>query len=191
MRSTVLALALAFCAGAAYAADKPPAMPPGDAAILYKVMPDNHPTEQVRVYFGRHGNLLRVDGPAGEGNTVLDRATGTLTVVFTATRAYMVIPSKSPVSDPFLLDPNATYQRTGTTQTIASIHCTDWLATSKRGHANVCISDNGLLLAAKGVDGTGAGGEIRAVEVSTAPLAPDLFTPPSGYQEIAHPAAQP
>jgi hypothetical protein len=191
MRRALLTIAASLAAVSASAADRPPAMPAGDATVVYDVLPDNHPAQQVRVYFGHRGDLLRVDGPAGEGDTVLDRTTGTLTVVINASHAFMVIPSKSPVPDPFLLDPAADYKRTGTSQTIASVPCTDWLATSKQGHAQVCISDDGLLLAAKGVDGTGASGQVRAVKVSTGPLAPDLFTPPSSYQRIAHPAGQP
>ena len=172
------------------AADRPPSMPPNDATILYQVSANNRPPEQIRVYFGRHGDLLRSDGPHGEGNTVLDRATGQLTVVLNDAHAYMVIPSRGPITDPFLLDPSYNYVRVGTTQTIAGLTCADWTVTSKKGQNKACVTDNGLLLAASGVDGSGVAGQIRALSVATDPLPPDIFSPPQGFQRVAHPAGQ-
>ncbi len=181
----MIAISAALAAG-----DKPPAMPSRDATVLYQVKAQGR-SQLVRVYFGRHGDLLRSDGPNGVGDTVLDRATGTLTVVMNDQRVFIVIPSKGPIADPFLLDPSDAYQRAGSTETIAGLACDDWLVTAPKGHASACVTADGLLLAASGVDGTGAAGEVRATSVSTAQLSPDIFAPPPGYQRIAQPAARP
>ncbi len=184
-----LAVAVASFATASAAADKPPPMPLHDATVLYAVHAHDQPPAQIRVYFGQNGDLLRVDGPDGQGDTVLDRATGTLTIVINQARAYMVIPSKGPIQDPFLLDPSADYQRVGTSQRIAGLPCADWQITSPKGRATACVTEDGLLLAASGVDGAGASGEVRALNVSAQPLAAAMFAPPSGYQRVAHPAS--
>jgi hypothetical protein len=189
VRRPTLLVAVVLFAPAAGAADQPPAMPVHDSKIVYDVRAQKQDPARITVYFGQGGNMLRVDGPDGQGDTVLDRATGTLTVVINAARAFMVIPSKGPVADPFLLDPAADYVRVGTTRTIAGLSCADWQISSSKGRATACVTADGLLLAANGVDGTGASGEVRALDVSSEPLAPGIFAPPAGYQRIAHPAA--
>ncbi len=192
MRPLFAAFVLSCLAGAAHAAeDRPPPMPLADATVLYDVHAQGHAEQRVRVYFGRHGDLLRSDGPNGVGDTVLDRTTGTLTVVMNDQRAFMVIPSKGPVTDPFLLDPADQYRRAGSTQTIAGLACEDWLVASPKGHAKACVTAGGLLLAASGVDGTGASGEVRALSASTAALPPDIFAAPAGYQRIGRQGGAP
>ena len=185
------ALVLVCLAGAAQAYDKPPSMPAIDATIVYQVVAQNQGPQQVRVYFGHAGDLLRVDRPDGGGDTVLDRRNGQLTVVLNGPRAFMVIPSQGPVADPFLLDPANDYARIGTMQKIAGLTCEDWMMSSPKGHARVCVTPSGLLLDASGVDGTGTSGEVHATFVSTAPLLPAIFAPPAGYQRVAHPASEP
>jgi hypothetical protein len=173
------------------AGDQPLSMPAIDATVLYRIHAANHDVEQRRVYFGQHGDLFRVDGRDNDGDTVIDRARRQVTVVINAQRAYLVFPAQGPVPNPFLLDPADTYARAGTTRTIAGLACDDWSVTSTKGHASVCVTRDGIILSASGVDGAGAGGDIQALDVSTAPIPPATFAPPDGYQRLAHPAAQP
>lgn len=175
-------------AGEAAAADRPPAMPAHDASVTYRVEPAGHPAQVVHVYFGAEGRLLRIDGPAGAGDTIVDRKTGVLTVVMNAQRAYMEIPSRGPVSDPFLLSDDMAFTRAGTTETIAGVPCTDWRMTSPKGPSTACVTADGLLLSATGSDGSGGQGKITALAVVPGALAAGVFTAPPGYARIAHPA---
>ncbi len=185
-------LAVILLALPAHAAgDRPPPVPAHDASVTYRVEPAGRPAEVVHVYFGAGGRLLRIDGPDGRGDTVLDRSTGTLTVVMNAQRAYMAVPSRGPVHDPFLLSDDMEFTRAGTTETVVGMPCTDWRMTSPKGPSLACVTEDGLLLSASGADGTGGQGKIVAIAVSPAPLDAAMFTPPSGYQRIAHPASSP
>ena len=190
LATTAFATLALACPRGARADDRPPSMPPNDATILYQVSAKNSASQRIRVYFGHSGDLLRSDGPNGEGDTVLDRRTGQLTVVLNGARAYMVIPSSGPISDPFLLDPSYQYARDGTTQTVAGLPCTDWTVTSHKGQNKACVTEAGLLLAASGVDGSGVAGQIRALSVSPAPIPPGTFEAPAGYQRVTHPAGR-
>ena len=153
-------LLIASQAGAA-TADRPPAMPTQDAGVTYRVEPAGQPAQVVHVYFGAGGKLLRIDGPSGAGDTILDRSSGLLTVVMNAQRAYMEIPSRGPVHDPFLLSDDMAYTRAGTTETIAGQGCTDWRMTSPKGPSTACVTAAGLLLSASGSDGGGGQGRSR------------------------------
>ena len=172
----------------ATAADRPPAMPAHDASVTYRVEPAGRPVQVVHVYFGANGKLLRIDGPGGQGDTILDRASGLLTVVMNAQRAYMEIPSRGPVRDPFLLSDDMAYTRAGTTETVAGVGCTDWRMTSPKGPSTACVTADGLLLAASGSDGSGGQGKITALAVTPGALAAGVFTAPPGYARIAHAA---
>ena len=167
-------------------------MPAHDASVTYRVEPAGQPAQVVHVAFGAGGKLLRIDGPSGAGDTILDRSSGLLTVVMNAQRAYMKIPSRGPVHDPFLLSDDMSYTRAGTTETIAGVGCTDWRMTSPKGPSTACVTADGLLLSASGSDGSGGQGKITALAVTPGALATGVFTAPPGYTRIAHPAgAQP
>lgn len=187
----LVALGAGVPAAAWGAGDRPPAMPSHDASVVYRVEPAGQPAQSVRVAFGRGGEMLRVDGPGGEGDTLLDRRTGDLTVVMNAQRVYMVVPSKGPVHDPFLLGDDMTYARTGSRQTIAGETCDDWRVGTPKGPGTACVTPDGLLLAASGPDAAGVSGRITAESVSRAPLPASVFAPPAGFTRIAHPAGQP
>ncbi len=179
-----------FMAGAHAATDRPPAMPTHDASVTYRVAPAGQSAQVIHVYFGGGGQLLRIDGAGGQGDTILDRSTGLLTVVMNAQRAFMQIPSRGPVHDPFLLSDDMAYTRAGTTETIAGVSCSDWRMTSPKGPSTACVTADGLLLSASGSDGAGGAGQILATAVAPGTLASSVFTPPAGYTRIAHPAGQ-
>lgn len=188
-------LASGLLAGQAVAAgtapDRPPAMPSHDASVTYRVEPAGQPAQVVHVYFGANGRLLRIDGPGGAGDTILDRTSGLLTVVMNAQHAYMEIPSRGPVHDPFLLSDDMAFTRAGTTETIAGVGCTDWRMTSPKGPSTACVTADGLLLTASGSDGTGGQGKITALTVTPGALDAAVFAAPPGYERIAHAAPRP
>ena len=165
----------------------PPAMPTVDATVRYHVAPAGGTPEDVTVSFRGDGRFVRIDGPPGRGATILDRDGRTITVVVPDPHVFMVVPTKGPITDPFMLGAGMGYSRTGTRETIAGTVCDDWRVATGKGDATACVTPSGILLAANGVDGAGARGSLAATAVSVAPIPPDRFAPPPGYRRIAHP----
>ncbi len=184
------AAALVLGAPASRAADAPPAMPLVDATVVYRVAPEGGRTQTVTVRFADGGGLLRIDGADGGGATILDRARSRVTVVVDAARAYSVLPTKGPIGDPFMLSASMQYARTGTRETIAGQACDDWRVRSDKGTARACVTPEGVLLQATGVDGSGVNGSITALRVSLAPVPASAFAPPPGYRRV-EPAGTP
>ena len=192
LSSLACASALVVAAGLAVAAgpDRPPTMPEHDATVTYQVTPSDHAPQVIRVYFSDGGRKMRIDGPGGQGDTILDRPTGLLTVVMNGQRAFMEVPARGIAHDPFLLSDDMDYTRSGTTEVIAGVSCNDWRMTSRTGASVACVTPDGLLLSANGTDGAGGKGRIIALAVSEAPVGPDMFAAPAGYTRIAHPATR-
>ena len=165
-------------------------MPAHDATVTYQVTSAGHAPQVIRVYFSDGGRKMRIDGPEGQGDTILDRPSGLLTVVMNGQHAFMEVPARGITPDPFLLSDDMNYTRAGTTQVIAGVSCADWQMTSKTGSSVACVTPDGLLLSASGTDGTGGKGQIVALAVSQTPVGADMFAPPAGYTRIAHPAAR-
>ncbi len=183
-------LAVPFTGAPAHAgAEAPPAFPLVDATVRYHVAPSGGPTEDVTVSFGGAGRFLRIDGPPGQGETILDRDRRTVTVVVPDPHVFMVIPTTGPITDPFMLGAGMHYARAGTRQVVAGIACDDWRVGTGKGDASACVTPSGVLLAARGADGSGASGSLTALTVSFAPIPPGRFAPPPGDRRIAHPAA--
>ncbi len=197
MRATSLMpglLLAAVATGAAQAADGPPMMPTRDATVVYMVTPEGAPQPQsVRVYFRGGGSQMRIDGPPGpdgapSGDMVLDRPSRTITVVLNPARSYMQIPEREEVRSPFVLDSTMRFTRTGT-GSVAGLPCVNWGIVTPKGNAVACVTDDGVVLSASGVDGQGARGRLVAQTVQYAPLAASVFLPPPGFQRSAHPEA--
>ena len=172
---------------AAAGVDRPPLMPAHDATVTYRVAPGGKPPQVIHVYFGDAGRKLRIDGPSGQGGTIVDRASGLLTVVMNAQHAFMEVPARGIVRDPFLLGDDMDFVRAGTTQVIAGLGCADWRMTSPKGASTACVTPDGLLLSASGADSSGGQGRIVALAVSQAALGPDVFSAPPGFTRVSHP----
>ena len=155
--------------------------------MRYHVAPAGGAPEDVTVSFGGDGRLLRIDGPPGQGSTILDRDARTMTVVVPDPHVFMVVPLTGPITNPFMLGPEMRYTPAGTEERIAGLACDDWRVATGKGDATACVTASGILLAANGVDGTGASGTLTATAVSVAPIPADRFAPPPGWRRIAHP----
>ena len=194
MPGLLLAAVATGAAGAARAADTPPMMPTRDVTVVYSVTPEGAPQPQsVRVYFRGGGSQMRIDGPPGpdgspSGDMVLDRPSRIITVVLNPARSFMQIPEREEVRSPFVLDSTMRFTRTGT-GSVAGLPCVNWAIVTPKGNASACVTDDGVVLSASGVDGQGARGRLTAQTVQYAPLAPSVFLPPPGYQRTAHPEA--
>ncbi len=195
MPALLLAAAAAGTAGTARAAaDSPPLMPTRDVTVVYQVTPEGAPQAQtVRVYFRGGGSAMRIDGPPGpdgspSGDMVLDRPNRLITVVLNPAHSYMQIPEREEVQSPFVLDATMRFTRTGT-GSVAGLPCVQYSVVTPKGNSTACVTDDGVVLSAAGVDGQGARGRLVAQTVQYAPLPQSVFLPPPGFQRTAHPEA--
>ncbi len=194
MPGLLLAAIAAGAVGTARAADAPPLMPTRDVTVVYSVTPEGAPQPQsVRVYFRGGGSAMRIDGPPGpdgspSGDMVLDRPNRLITVVLNPARSFMQIPEREEVRSPFVLDSTMRFTRTGT-GSVAGLACVQYSIVTPKGDSTACVTDDGVVLSASGVDGQGARGHLVAQTVQYAPLAASVFLPPPGYQRTAHPEA--
>ncbi len=195
MPALLLAAAATSPAGAARAAtDAPPLMPTRDVTAVYLVTPEGAPQAQsVRVYFRGGGSEMRIDGPPGpdgsaSGDMVLDRPNRLITVVLNPARSYMQIPEREEVQSPFVLDSTMRFTRTGT-GSVAGLACVTYSIVTPKGSSIACVTEDGVVLSAAGVDGQGARGRLVAQTVQYAPLPQSVFLPPPGFQRTAHPEA--
>ena len=175
-------------------APAPPLMPARDVVVVYSVTPEGAPQPQsVRVYFRGGGGAMRIDGPPGpdgspSGDMVLDRPNRLITVVLNPARSFMQIPEREEVRSPFVLDSTMRFTRAGT-GSVAGLPCVQYSIVTPKGDSTACVTEDGVVLSASGVDGQGARGRLVAQTVQYAPLAPSVFLPPPGYQRTAHPEA--
>ncbi len=195
MPALLLAVAATSPAGAAQAAtDGPPLMPTRDVTAVYLVTPEGAPQAQsVRVYFRGGGSEMRIDGPPGpdgsaSGDMVLDRPNRLITVVLNPAHSYMQIPEREEVQSPFVLDSTMRFTRTGT-GSVAGLSCVTYSIVTPKGSSTACVTEDGVVLSAAGVDGQGARGRLVAQTVQYAPLPQSMFLPPPGFQRTAHPEA--
>lgn len=166
--------------------EKPLFMPKRDVTVLYAIKPENSSLLQSRkIIFSGDGNTLRVDGPDNMGMVIVDSAKKIATVISHKSRIYTVIPSKSNQSGLFL-DQNMTFKKKGT-ERIAGIICRDWKVKGPQGSADVCITDDGVLLKQEGADADGVEGQTVALSVDYSKLPPSTFQVPVGYQQVKLP----
>lgn len=189
-------LALAFAVPAfADAPAAPPLMPTRDVAVVYSVQPQGAPQPQsVKVYFHDKGDLMRIDGPPGpqdgalSGYMVMNRPAKSMVVVLNQQHLFMDVPEGQEVRSPFVLDGSMRFTPEGT-GTVAGLACERYGIVAGAGHAEACVTADGVVLSETGVDGQGNRGTLTAQSIDYAPLSASLFTPPAGYQRAGHPAA--
>jgi|GEM_PF-866232 len=176
-----------FAALPAYAQEKHPLfMPKRDVTVVYAVQPENSSLAQKRkIYFSGNGTLFRIDGPNNIGFTLIDSAKQTATVVSNKSRVYTVIPSKSGKGGLFL-DESLHFRKKGTDR-ILGILCHHWSVQGTKGHSDVCVTDEGILLRQEGMDIDGIDGKTEALSVQFDALSPSIFQVPVGYQQVRLP----
>jgi hypothetical protein len=190
-RAALASLAL-LAAGAALPAhaqhpDHPPFMPMRDVSVAYDVKLEGAPSAQrITVMFSGGGRLMRVDGPDGQGDTILDRDKRLMTIVINSAKVYMEVPERDELRSPFLLDASMKFTRAGSDH-VAGLDCTRWSITSPSGNATACVTADGVVLSEGGVDSQGARGHLTAQRVTYDTIPAASFQPPAGYGRVAHP----
>ncbi|QDH17268.1 hypothetical protein [Swingsia samuiensis] len=171
--------------GIAYADDHPRLAPTRDATVTYHLAasPNLPQGGDVKVYFSGSGDLMRVDAPDGRGITILDRPKQLVTLIMVPNKMFAHIRPDHGLHNPFMLDLDMKYTPAGKA-TIANIACDQWNIETPHGKASACVTEDGIILAEKGVDADGAQGSIQAVNVSYADIPDVMFQAPAGFHEI-------
>ena len=167
--------------------DHPPFMPTRDVSVTYDVQPEGVPTAQrIGVLFSGGGRLMRVNGPDGQGATILDRDKRLMTVIINGAKVYMQAPEREELRSPFLLDASMTFVPVGHGR-VAGLDCMRWSITAASGKAAACVTADGVVLSQEGVDSQGVRGHLTAQSVVYGPIPATLFQPPADYSRVAHP----
>ena len=173
--------------GHAQRPDHPPFMPTRDVTVTYDVQPEGVPAAQrIGVLFSGGGRLMRVNGPDGQGATILDRDQRLMTVIINSAKVYMQAPERDELRSPFLLDASMKFVAAGRDR-VAGLDCMRWSITAASGTATACVTADGVVLSEAGVDSQGVRGHLTAQSVAYGPIPPASFQPPAGYNRVAHP----
>lgn len=168
-------------------AGHPPYMPTRDVSVVYDVQPEGAPAAQrITVSFSGGGQLMRVDSPGGQGETILNRDKRLMTIVVNNAKVYMDVPERQELRSPFLLDASMNFIPAGNGR-IAGFDCSRWTISAPTGNATACVTADGVVLSEEGADSQGARGRLMAQSVTYAPIPASMFQPPAGYSRVAHP----
>ena len=132
------------------------------------------------------GGRLKLSSDALPFYFLVDRVTRMVTLVLDGAKMQVEVPLDHTFDRYLLLDPAIAYQQLGSERVIGR-GCTDWQATLPQGHATLCMSDDGLILRAQGVDAKGGTGGIEATAVR---LFDGSLEAPQGYSKLKLPNMQ-
>lgn len=199
MRRMAMALVLAAApAAAALAQERPTMLPTRDVMVTYRASgpapaspgasgPAAMRQQEMKVAMLAGGKMMRIEGLGGGaaagGYVIVDRDAQRMTMVVTQDRRYMEMPANDAVSRGFLLNESMTFARRGL-ETVAGVKCTLWEVTSREGAGSVCVTDDGVMLRARGQDGRGG---LEAIAVQYGPQPASLFRPPADFSKIEIP----
>lgn len=176
MRRTALVLAaLAATAAPALAQDRPPPMPTRDVAVTYRVTGGR----EMRIAWLTGEQRMRVDMPDGQGAMIMDLKGRRAFMVVDAQRVVVEIPTGGNMPQPGQIPPEARMTREGSDR-VAGQACTVWRVQERDGRrSSACVTADGVLLRARGPDGTEG---IEATQVVYGAQDPARFRPPAGYR---------
>lgn len=181
--------------------DHPRLTPERDVEVTYRFragpadskLPGSAPMKEVKVWFSAAGDHLRIEpesGPeSGKAVTLLDRPAQRVTLMSLTEKSYVQFLPLHGLRNPFMLDLGMHYTRGGEGE-VAGVACRNWAITSPLGKASACVTEDGVILAEKGVDADGVQGELEATKVDYAPIPASVFMPPADFRHI-QPHARP
>ncbi len=189
---TRLLAILALFAAPAAAVAQPRLVPASNVQVLYHLsgpaaaaIPGGA-AEGVRLEWDAAGERLRSEPVGGPVYAIADLGRHVADVVFAAQNTYLELPLRA--GDPqSLLDTaiaggDAHFTRGGADRVIG-IACTNWTVTARKLDATACISDEGVVLRARGT-WNGQEGALTAVSVAHGSPAADRFRPPEGFFRV-------
>ena len=184
-RLIVPSLALLLMAAAAPAlAQAPRLVPDRDVTVDYQVEPREAPRQEVRVSIAAGGRRLRISAQDLPATFLIDRETAMATILVPFLKSY----TSTSIAHYDLEDTvlrGARFSRLGS-EVIAGLPCTDWSAVSDRGHAEGCITRDGVILKGEASDRHGLVGRVMASTVAYGGLDRTAFELPEGYNFVGN-----
>ena len=181
-RSTLAALA--FMASSLPAlAETPRYLPNRDVAVAYRTHAEKGGTEALARWSSALG-LARIEG--GPGYALVNPRTGQTTLVMEPQHIIVDLSNTGANAQAYLPGPGARFTRGGT-DTVAGYACTNWAVATDKGHGAACLTDDGVVLRARGVDNNGHDGMVEATSVTYAAQPDSLFRPPAGASKLQIP----
>jgi hypothetical protein len=192
IRMGAMVLAVTVATMPAMASDAPSLRPQRDAAITYRMTSDGEDpgaprTRTVQVNVTGKGALVRIDPGGDRGYLIVDHDAHHMTMVMPARRSVMEVPY-DPTAGLLGRLQDSEFVRRGTARFIG-FACTEYDVSGTRGHGTICVTDDGVLLHAKGVSPEGRNGEIAATELRYGDQPAALFQPPAGFKRLERPGA--
>ena len=187
-----VALLAAPAAVPAEAQDRPRLEAGRDFNATYRLMGNEN--QRMSMSWRAADRTLRVDmggGPLGTGYLLHDRRTGSARMVLPEQRMVMTLPMDMASAQGIPIEPsaNARFVREGT-ETVAGLRCTNWRIEDGAHRGTACLTDDGIMLRARG-EADGRSGGLEAVEVSVVPQDAARFQVPAGFQTMQMPAGLP
>ena len=191
MKTRLLALAalLAASAPALAAPERPVVRPTQDVRITYTASDPQAGNATLQVAISARGERMRVDMPGQEGALIFEPGAKRQIVLIPPLKSYIDMPADQFVMPQLAVPDDASFTRIGTSR-IAGAVCTRWQVQSREAQGTVCLTDDGVLLAA---DGTRSGrrGSLEATKLERTRLADATFLPPADYRRISGPSSAP
>jgi hypothetical protein len=157
-------------------------VPDRDVTVEYQVIPQDHAPVEVRVAISAGGRFLHITSPDLPTTILVNRNTEMAAILLPVLRMYADIRIARYDPEQTILR-GASFTR-GSDRVLGGRRCTDWRAVSHDGHAEACISPDGVILRGTAAsDRKGALGAIRAGRVVYGPLAPEMFRIPADFQK--------
>lgn len=175
-----LTVALLCLAAPACAAPAPRLVPDRDVSVSYTVHPRDHATVDARVEIEAGGRHLRIASEQLPTAFLVDRPAQTATVLLPMLKLYATVGIGRYDPEETVLR-GASFTRHGRRR-VAGLACTVWSAVSPQGHAEACITDDGVILAGTAWDAHGEIGSVQASAVQYGALPPVVFRRPDDYR---------
>ncbi len=164
-------------------AETPRYLPLHDVAVAYHATTDKGGTDALARWSSALG-LARIEG--GPGYALVDPRTGRTTLVMEQQHFMVDLANTDTGAQTYLPGPGARFTR-GTMDTVAGYACTNWNVVTGKGSGTACLTADGVVLRARGIDNRGRNGTVEATSVTYAAQPESLFRPPAGTSKLQIP----
>lgn len=182
---------------AAGAAERPPFLPTRDVAVVYEVQSNQIPAgpmtgdgqgpHVVTVRYSVAAGRARLEQASMPGYMLIDPGGKRVIMVMDQLMSYMEMPLNGKTGADLLLNDRMKFVRGGT-EKVAGLPCTVWNVTSGQTTAQLCITEDGVILRGEGGDSRNGRGKLMAKTVSFADQKRASFSVPPGLLRMDMPS---
>ncbi|MGH7152698.1 MAG: hypothetical protein ACREF3_02125 [Acetobacteraceae bacterium] len=187
-RSAVATAVLLTVCSPAFGADLPLLHPDRDVAVVYRAEGSSRDgrapqSGTIRMYWGDNGNELRVELDGQPVVALIDFKRQRMAMLFKPAKVLVETKLDPRLVPGFVLPSDANVTRAGT-DTVAGVGCTVWDLSGRQGKGSACITQDGVVLRAKGEATEEGSGRLEAVSVTYATQPASLFAAPPDFKRM-------